>query len=104
MHPTRARTVKPTLLAGACPLFAWLALATSQVSENQNDSGASKIAYLSASLSHPTDASFEGATAFLRAFDSCLFYQPGRDLVQRPFVLANGVNDRSGSLTFPLGN
>jgi Di-haem oxidoreductase, putative peroxidase len=73
-----------------------------QVAENAGDPTGIAIPYPLVHLHHSNDVDLEGTTGYLRAKDSYLLYQLGRDLVNRQFELKHGVLGRSGELSVPL--
>lgn len=79
-----------------------LAYVRSQVPEDPHDPNGVAIPYPLLHLVHTTDVSQEGGTSYLRAYDPFLFYQLGRDLVQRQFSAKHGAYGRSGELSVPL--
>jgi di-heme oxidoreductase (putative peroxidase)/EF hand domain-containing protein len=73
-----------------------------QVWENARDPTGILIPYRLVHLVHSRDLALKGATADLRSRDPFLFYQLGRDLVNRQFALKHGIYGQAGSLNVPL--
>jgi hypothetical protein len=73
-----------------------------QVWENARDPTGILIPYRLVHLVHSSDLALKGTTADLRSRDPFLFYQLGRDLVNRQFDLKHGIYGQTGSLNVPL--
>ncbi len=78
---------------------AWL---PSQVMQSDTDPNGVSIPYPFVHLVHSMDASLVGATGWLRTNDPFLFYQLGRDLTNRIYLLREGALDRPGEMNVPL--
>lgn len=74
----------------------------SQVPEDPFDPNGVAIPHRFIHLVHTTDVRQKGGTAYLRSYDPFLFYQLGRDLVQREFTPSLGAYGRPGELSVPL--
>ncbi len=77
-------------------------MAFAQIPESDNDPRGLSIPYPFVHLAHSDDSELAGTSANLRAHDPFLFYQLGRDLVQRQFRLNHGVRGKVGLLNIPL--
>lgn len=86
----------------ACAALAFAGTVFTQVPEDARDPNGTAIPYPFVHLVHTTDRRQLGGTASLRNSDPFLFYQLGRDLLQRQFSLAQGAYGRSGELSVPL--
>jgi hypothetical protein len=73
-----------------------------QVWENPRDPTGILIPYRLVHLVHSPHPALKGATADLRSRDPFLFYQLGRDLVNRQFELKHGIYGQPGVLNVPL--
>lgn len=86
----------------ACVLVA--VVVGAQVWENPKDPTGILIPYRLVHLIHGGDSDLErpGTSGELRSHDPFLFYQLGRDLVQRQYTLAHGIYGQAGALDVPL--
>lgn len=99
-HHVLGIRVRPLLVLAMVAAF--FTDAQPQLPEDARDPNGIAIPYPLVHLVHTTDVRKEGGTAYLRAYDPYLFYQLGRDLVQRKFTHKEGAYGRPGELSVPL--
>ncbi|MEM9293944.1 MAG: di-heme oxidoredictase family protein [Acidobacteriota bacterium] len=96
----------PTGIAAGFGLLCLLAstapVAQAQIIENPKDPFSFNIPHSRVRLIHSTDVSLEGTSGHLRATDPFLFYQAGRQLLNRQFELEHGVLSRPATMDVPL--
>jgi hypothetical protein len=87
---------------GALALGASLLPLAAQVVETPDDPTGVSIPYPLVHLVHSDDPGLIGATAYFSRSDLFLFYQLGRDLLNRSFQLKDGAYGRPAELSVPL--
>ena len=112
-RPTARRRLRAALIAAAGalpPLAAIAALLLSashpplaaQIVESADDPTGVSIPYPLIHLVHTEDPGLAGGTAYFGRRDPFLFYQLGRDLLNRAFQLQHGAYGRPAELSVPL--
>ncbi len=93
---------RPLFLLSTALLLNALGLAWAQIAETPNDATGISIPYPLIHLVHSRDANPPGTTGYFSRRDPFLFYQLGRDLLNRQYQLSHGVYGRPGELSIPL--
>lgn len=93
----RAGLVLALVALGGCAVAV-----LAQVSENPKDPIGIQIPYRLVHLVGSRDVKQEGTSAQLRSSDTFLFFQLGRDLLHRQFMLKHGIYGQAGAMSVPL--
>lgn len=102
----RKTNYRQTLFFRVTNCFGLIILCTSfisaQLPESDQDPSGIAIPYPFVHLIHSDSQELVGTSAYLRAYDPFLFYQLGKDLVQRQFTSSQGIRGNTGSLNVSL--